>query len=56
MRSGREGALESEQAQRPSSPQRAQSRAAAERIRKMREGKRLGGISIKEMIAEGRRK
>ncbi len=32
-----------------------QARAAAERIRQMRKGVTLGGISIKDLIEEGRR-
>jgi prevent-host-death family protein len=34
---------------------RIRARAAAERIREMRKGVTLGGISIKELIEEGRR-
>lgn len=34
---------------------RARARAAADRIREMRKGVTLGGISIKELIEEGRR-
>lgn len=34
---------------------RARARAAAERIREMRKGVTLGGITIKELVEEGRR-
>ncbi|MBV9018492.1 MAG: hypothetical protein JO213_17385 [Alphaproteobacteria bacterium] len=55
MRKERDGASDSQQRQAPSVAQRNQGRAAAERIRDMRNGKKLDGLKIKELIAEGRR-
>jgi len=56
MRKGRNAALDSQQIPESPLPERARwARVAAERIRKMRKGRQLGGIAIKELIEEGRR-
>jgi prevent-host-death family protein len=39
----------------PAADNRERARAAAERIRKMRKGRTLGGLKIKDLIEEGRR-
>jgi hypothetical protein len=55
MRKARDGAPDFQRKQRPSEPQAVQARAAAQRIRGMRKGRKLGEIKIKELIDEGRR-
>jgi hypothetical protein len=56
MRKARNAALDPQRTPESAPPERARSaRAAAESIRKMRKGRKLGGIATNELIEEGRR-